>query len=365
MSGIFRFIGLFVKTDNNLVLYNSLTGKPFLDSPGAIYKYLLGNKKYSNLKHVWAFEEPDRIDLPGCEKVKQDSFKYFITALRAKYWITNVNIERGLHFKKKNILYLNTWHGVSFNTIGNSVPERKDYNCTNVDFFCYESEYHKKILMRDLIIREEAMLKSGLPRNDELYNVSPESIISLKKTLNLPLDKKIILYAPTWRDSEDMGKDYTLIPPIDFKMWEKNIGKDYIVLLRTHHFTTKLINVTFNDFVRDFTTYPRINDLYKVSDILISDYSACIADFSILERPVICFAYDYDIYKYKRGLYVDLDVVMPNGIMKSEEEVVNHILTIDYNAECEKTKSMIKDKYTNIGSHATEICVNKLFPNYN
>lgn len=361
MSGIFRFIGLFVKTDNNLVLYNSLTGKPFLDSPGAIYKYLLGNKKYSNLKHVWAFSEPDKIDLPGCSKVKQDSIKYFITALRARYWITNVNIERGLHFKKKNILYLNTWHGVSFNTIGNSVPERNDYNCTNVDFFCYESEYHKNILIRDLIIREEAMLKSGLPRNDELYNVSTEIILALKKSLNLPLDKKIILYAPTWRDSEDMGKDYTLILPIDFNIWEKNMGKDYIVLLRTHHFTTKLINVTFNDFVRDFTSYPRINDLFKVSDILISDYSACIADFSILERPVICFAYDYDTYKDKRGLYIDLDKEMPNGIMKTEADVVNHIITLDYRAECKKTKEMIKDKYTYIGGHATEICVNKMF----
>ena len=124
---------------------------------------------------------------------------------------------------------------------------------------------------------------------------------------------------------------------------------------------TKLLGVEFDDFCLDYTSYPDINDLFKVADILISDYSACIADYSILERPVICFAYDYDDYKSTRGLYIDFDKEMPNGIFKTEDDVIEHIKTMDYVLECSKTKKMIKDKYTYIGGSATKMCVQAMF----
>ena len=108
-------------------------------------------------------------------------------------------------------------------------------------------------------------------------------------------------------------------------------------------------------------SYPVINDLFKVADILISDYSACIADYSILERPVICFAYDYDDYKSTRGLYIDFAKEMPNGILDTEDKVIEHILTMDYQKECEKTREMVKNKFTYLGGHATEMCVEKMF----
>lgn len=360
MGFVFRTIGRFIKTEENLVLINSMTGKTFYSSPRAIYDYLQNSSKYDHLRFVWSFIHPEESDLT-CEKVKQDSFRYFLTALKAKYWITDVNIERGLRFKKKSTIYMNTWHGVAFNYVGNAVVGRNDYNCDNVDFFCYESDYQKKIFIRDFNVREDNMLPSGLPRNDELYHINKDEIVNLKNQMSLPLNKRIILYAPTWRDSYDKGADYVLAPPINFEKWYKEIGEDYIVLLRTHHFTTKLMNVEFNEFVRDFTSYPRINDLFKVSDVLISDYSACIADYSILERPIICFAYDYYEYKKSRGLYVDFNEIMPNGVMFSEQEVIKKIQTMDYRVECEKTKEMIKDKFTYIGGNATSICVEAMF----
>lgn len=360
MSAVFRTIGVFIKQDPNLVLYNSMIGRANYDSPTAIFNYLKANPKYARLEHVWAFNNPDAADYIGCKKIKMDSFQYFITALRAGYWITNVNIERGLSFKKKRTRYLNTWHGVAFNHIGNDVAGRSDYDSRKVNFICYESEYSKKILMRALGAEEKSMLASGLPRNDELYSVNPDEVVRIKKSLGILSDRKVILYAPTWRDSSDMGKDYVLSPPINFEYWKESLGDKYVILLRTHHLTTKLMNVKFDEFVIDVTSYPRINDLFKVSDILISDYSACIADFSILERPVICFAYDYDEYKTHRGLYIDLEKEMPNGVFKNERDIINHILTMNYDAECDKARKL-KAKFTNIGGNATQICVEALF----
>lgn len=204
------------------------------------------------------------------------------------------------------------------------------------------------------------MIPTGLPRNDALYNTTPAEIKTLKEKLGLPLDKKLILCTPTWRDSTDNGQTYAIKPPINVDYWENEL-KNYVVMLRTHAYTNKLLGIEFNDFIRDFTTYPQINDLFKVADILISDYSSCIADFSILERPIICFAYDYEDYCAIRGLYLDMEKAMPSGVKRTEQEVISQIKSMDYAAECKLSKEMIKDKITNIGGHATEICVNKMF----
>ena len=175
------------------------------------------------------------------------------------------------------------------------------------------------------------------------------------------MDKRIILYAPTWRDSTDNGQTYAIKPPINVDYWQQELQDEYVVLLRTHAYTNKLLGITFNDFIRDFTSYPVINDLFKVSDILISDYSSCIPDFSILERPIVCFAYDYEDYKKARGLYLDFEKAMPSGVKRTEQEVIAQIKSMDYQEECRKSKEMIKDRITNIGGHATEICVQKMF----
>lgn len=356
-----RVIGFLVPIDKKMILFSAHSRK-YNDSPKAIYEYMIANPAYKDYKYVWALEDPEHVELPGpAIKIKADTPKYFITSMKAKYWVTCVDIERHLHYKKKQQLYLNTWHGLSFNHIGNDVPGRNDFDFRAVDFMCYESEYHKKVLMGAFRTREEAMIPTGLPRNDELYRTTEEEIIHLKKELGLPLDKKLILYAPTWRDSTDNGQTYAIKPPINVDYWEKKLKDNYIVLLRTHAYTNKLLGVEFNGFIRDFTTYPRINDLFKISDVLISDYSACIGDYSILERPIICFAYDYEPYSKARGLYLDLETAMPSGVKQTEEKVIEQILTMDYQNECDKTRDMIKNRLTYIGGHATELCVKKMF----
>ena len=360
VSSALRLLGKFVPMDNKMVLFSSL-GRKYNDSPKAIYEYMMSLLPFKDYKMVWALDDPENTSIPGTPiKIKSDTITYFKYALKAKYWITSVNIERSLHFKKKDCVYLNTWHGTALNKMGNEWPGRNDFDFSHINFFCYESEYQKQHCFAAFKTREEAMIPTGLPRNDSLYRVTQEEVMEIKKRLNLPLDKKIILYAPTWRDSNDHGENYVLQPPIHIDYWEDRLKEDYIILFRTHHYTTKLLGVTFNSFVRNYIDYPVVNDLFKVSDILISDYSSCITDFSILERPIICFGYDYDEYRAYPGLNIDFDKELPSGVLRTEEEVVNHIMKMDYEKECLKTKEF-KNKYTNIGGHATEICVEKMF----
>ena len=187
-----------------------------------------------------------------------------------------------------------------------------------------------------------------------------EEIKALKEKLGLPLDKKVILYAPTWRDSNDGGQSYSLRPPMNMDYWQQQLESEFVMLFRMHAYTNKVMGLTYNDFMRDVSEYPSINDLMKVSDILISDYSACIVDYSILERPIICFAYDYEEYSRTRGVNLDFEKEMPSGVKRTEQEVINHIKNMNYLAECEHTKSF-KNKYTYIGGQATQICVETLF----
>ncbi len=361
VSVALRFIGLFVKTDDKIVIFSGHSRK-YNDSPRRLYEYMLSQSRFSDMRFVWALENlEDAMGIPGNpEIVKADTFKYFLTTLKAKYWITCVNIDRNLKYKKKNTKYLNTWHGTPLKTIGNSAVGRKDYNFSHIDFFCSAGEYEKEIYIRDFNLNPDNIINTGLPRNDELYSVTEIEKSQIREKLGIPAEKKVILYAPTWRDSNDKGKEYAIKPPINIKKWKDKISDEYVLLFRTHPYTNKLLGVEFDDFVRDYTNYPCINDLLKMTDVLISDYSAVIFDFSILERPIISFAYDYEEYAKARGLYLDLYEVLKGRIFKDEDAVINHIYTMNYEEECKFTKAF-KNRFLEYGGNAAEACVKKLF----
>lgn len=361
ISSILKIIGLFVRQDKNLILFSGHSRK-YNDSPKAIYEYIINNpNKFNGYKFIWALEDIN-VKIPGNpKKVKSDTLAYFICSLKARYWVTCVNIERSLHYKKNGCRYLNTWHGTPFKYIGNDAIGRKDYDFGNIDLFCYASEFEKPIYKRAFKVKEESLIATGLPRNDTLYNVTSIEIAEIKKRLGIPHEKKVILYAPTWRDSTDGGKSCAIAPPINPKKWQKELGNEYVILFRMHSYTNKLIGIQFNEVLRDFSEYHDINDLFKISDVLISDYSASMADYCILERPILCFAYDYDDYKSSRGLYIDYHQEVPSGILRTEDEVIRYIKSMDYEAECGKTKDMLKSKLVNYGGNATEQCVKYLF----
>lgn len=359
MSGFFRFVGLFVKTQKNLVLMNG-HGYRYNDSPKAIFLKMKELGMLDKYEVIWALKEPDKYDILGARKIKMDSWKYFITALSAKYWISCVNIERGLHFKKKNTIYLNTWHGASLNWVGNAVGNRNDFHFEHIDFFCYNGEYEHDFIMRDFNVREEALIPTGYPRNDSLYTVTDETRKRLRERLKVPENKRVILYAPTWRETEDNGRSYKLAPPIHWEKWERLLGDKYVVFLRTHPYTTQLMNVRFNEFVRDFIEYPDVNDLLTAADILISDYSCIQLDYSILGRAQFCYGYDYEAYKAERGFYFDLETVLPNGVITDEDELLSRILHID-DSEEEKKSRKFQEDHMEYGGHASEKCIEYVF----
>lgn len=359
MSAAFRFIGLFVRTDESLVLMNG-HGFRYNDSPRAIFEKMAELGMLERYRVVWALRDAEKYEIEGAEKIEIDTPRYFITALKAKYWISCVNIERALHFKKKRTVYLNTWHGASLNHVGNAVSKRNDFHYEHVNFFCINGEYERELVIRDFNLLPSSLLASGYPRNDALYAATKETESDLRASLGIPAGKKVILYAPTWRDSTDGGASHKLAPPINWQRWKRELGENFVVLLRTHPYTTKLMNVEFDDFVINCTDYPRINDLMIASDLLISDYSSTILDYSILEKPIICFGYDFEEYSAQRGFYFDMETVMPSGVIRNEESLLFHIKSLDWAEESRKTKKL-KDGHMEYGGNATLLCIDAVF----
>ena len=358
MSFIFRLIGLFVPVDPDLVLFVSFMGTKYNDSPRAISEYLARNERYAHLRRVWALEHPE--NYPQLDTVKIDTLRYFLTALRAKYWVTNTNIERGLHFKKKKQIYLNTWHGVALKTIGNDCPGRSDYDFSNIDCMCVSGAHDERVFASAFRVKPESYLRCGMPRNDRLYRADESERLRLREKLGIPAGKRVILYAPTWRDSTDGGRSYALKPPIDFGKWERELGERFVVLFRAHHLTTKVLNVRFNDFVRDCSDYPDINDLMIAADVLITDYSAVAFDYSILRKPMLIFAYDYEAYLAERGTYFDMSEVYPSEIYRDEDALLRALRSLDTAAASARTAAFAK-QFMEYGGSATQACVKALF----
>ena len=332
-------------------------GKKFNDSPRDIYNYMKSHDRYNNFKMIWAFQAPH--DFPGVPSVKLDTLKFFVYALKAGYWISSTQFERGLSYKKPETKYMYTMHGTAIKLSGNDCPGRKDFDFSRVDCLCVESDFDKYVFQKSFNARKDCFLEIGRPCNDILWHISSEQCLKTKSKLGLPQNKKIILYAPTWRDSKNSGLSYDIAPPIDIKKWENRLNNDYIVLFRAHHVTTKH-NIHFNSFFRDYSDYDEINDLFIVSDILITDYSSVMVDYAILERPILFFTYDYQEYLKERGTYFDLEKELPNKLCSTEDDLLYMIENINIDEQRIKVREF-KRKYNQYGGNATQKAVEALF----
>ena len=360
-SFILRIMSIFIRIDKNLALFVSYAGSGYNDSPKAIYNSMSNYKELEKIKCVWAFSKKEFKKNKGNIKcVKIDSIKYFAVALKAKYWITNTNIERGLSFKRKKQIYLNTWHGIALKTIGNDCPGRSDYNFKSINFMCVSGSHDEKVFKSAFRVNELSYIKCGMPRNDSLYDISRFDCNKIKDKIGIHKDKKIILYAPTWRDSVDGGKTYGIKPPVDFNKWNEELSSDYVILFRAHHLTSKIMDISFNNFVIDVSSYDDVNELMVISDFLITDYSAIAFDYSILCKPIFVFAYDFNDYLKARGTYFNINDYYPNKIVENEDNLLKKIKNCDYPTECEKTKRF-KEKFVQYGGNATQTCIDSVF----
>lgn len=358
-SAAIKLLKLFLTPDSKLIVFNSFGGRKYDDSPKAIYLEMLNDPRFADYKLVWAFVDPEKFIIPKGKIVKIDSVAYYKAVLKARVWVTNTTMTRALNFTGINTYYLNSWHGsaikkIGIDAVGDSVFVSKGKNFNDV--FLAQSEYDRQVFSHAFGISPELIEVTGLPRNDELVCESSRAD-EIRAKLGIPTDKKVILYAPTFRDYAKDGADCVLTIPFDINKWQEVLGDQFVLLLRAHHAVAKSLNIQENEFIKDVSTYPHLNDLMIASDMLISDYSSIFFDYAIQGKPMFCFAYDYDEYARKRGVYFDIREELDNMGINTEDKLISAITNMDEEDRIAVTKKF-RDKYVEKYGTATHDTLN-------
>lgn len=358
-SILIRILRLFVSKDPNLILFVSYGGRHFNDSPKAIYDMMLNDSRFSGYKLVWAFRKPD--EHPEVEqKIKIDSLQYYIVAISARCWVTNTVIERGLELKDSLTYYVQTTHTTlpklnGLDAIDENYIGFKSRVSRKFDLCCAQSEFEANLQLSMFNVTKDKVIVSGYPKNDRLSNVTMEQIAELRNKIGIKNGKKAILYAPTYR--EDMPT--IMKSPVNFVRWKEILGDDYVVLFRAH---PTVVNQTAmpedNCFVMDVSAYPDNVELMIASDILVSDYSGIFFEFGIQEKPMYCFAYDYEEYIKVRKLYFDIRDEIPGGHLK-EDELLQYIK--ENNSDVASMIRKFRDRYITVYGNATKTVVDKIY----
>lgn len=298
------------KVIDTFILYQSHTARNMSCNPYAIFKYLLQHSDFKNYIHIWAVNDIESVPkkykkLKNVVLVKPGSVLYLKYLACAKYLINSGSFFR-FFIRKKEQKYLATWHGTPLKFLGKDIKRGfLDYEVTQKDFLqsthIIAPNKHTASVLIDRYdiegIYSGMVYESGYPRIDTTINITDAEKKLIKKQLGIKEDKKIILYAPTYRNSFEKAD-------LNFEQVRKDIeilqeSTDYTVLYRGHYTTEQNTNIL--SVSREIDT----NELLSIVDVLITDYSSIFFDFMVLERPIIFYAYDYEQYKNEHGLYFD------------------------------------------------------------
>ncbi|MCO8285499.1 CDP-glycerol glycerophosphotransferase family protein, partial [Tetragenococcus halophilus] len=254
---------------------------------------------------------------------------------------------------------LSTWHGTPLKHLvfdmNNVTSANKQYKkifyeqSRKWDYLIADNKYSEDIFVSAFMYPRENILTYGYPRNDILINHTIEDQQEIKQRLGIPLDKKVILYAPTWRDDEfhSVG-NYKFTLRLNLERLREELGNEYVIILRMHYFISDVLDLSdYEGFAFDYSKYNDINHLYIISDLLITDYSSVFFDYANLKRPILF--YTYDLAKYKdelRGFYIDVQKDLPGPLLYTSEEVIDRIKNIkSVMYEYEEKYKLFYDQY--------------------
>lgn len=204
-------------------------------------------------------------------------------------------------------------------------------------------------------MNDEQVLATGMPRMDEFLDADyrKEKTEELYKEYPMCKGKKVILFAPTYRGK---GKKNAAYPYelIDFESLYQLCGKEYVVLFKMHPWVHDAVPLKkkYADRFADVGKYPNINDLFYITDLLITDYSSNIFEYSLMKKPMLFFAFDKVQYSFSRGFHRPYEESAPGKVCYTFEEVLEAIRTEDF--EFEKVQQYVEHHFDYIDSGASD-----------
>ncbi|MFF9760965.1 MULTISPECIES: bifunctional glycosyltransferase/CDP-glycerol:glycerophosphate glycerophosphotransferase [Streptomyces] len=320
------------------VLFDAFKGTQYSDSPRALHEELV--RRRVDLEHLWVVRD-DQVQVPPtATPVRMWSPQWYEALATSRYVVANNHLPDW--FKKRDgQVVVQTWHGTPLKKIGHDIEsihfadqrylERVEKEVQNWDMLVSPNSFSTPILKRAFGFPGE-MVESGYPRNDILRRPDTEAREQqIRRRIGLPEGKRVVLYAPTWRDDQFYapGK-YKLDFRIDLEAARAQLGSDHVLMVRRHPNVVDPVPGAGDGFVFDVSDYPDMADLSLITDVMITDYSSLMFDYVNTGRPILFFTYDLDHYRDTlRGFYFDFEGSAPGPLLYTSEELVTAIREID------------------------------------
>ncbi|WP_226961421.1 MULTISPECIES: CDP-glycerol glycerophosphotransferase family protein [Streptomyces] len=320
------------------VFYNSFGGKQFSDSPRAIYEEFV--RRGIEVEHLWSVADEQVALPPGVRPLEWHSTEWYEALARSRYVVTNVGLG-DWYERREGQCVVQTWHGTPLKKIGADLLGTPKANLAYIASLPHRFRQFDIVvspnafttpIMRNAFRCEGEVLEAGYPRNDIFHRPDREKIAQrVRATLGIPEGKKVVLYAPTWRDDQrHTASKFKLDLQVDLTAAERALADDHVFLFRKHPKILDAIPGAGQGFVWDVSAYPDIAELYLITDVLITDYSSVLFDFAHSGRPMLFFTYDLEHYRDTlRGFYFDFTEKAPGPLIKTSEELVSAIRDID------------------------------------
>ena len=301
----------------NRILFTGLTGGNVYDyscNPKYIYEYLRDNHK-DQYEFVWMVSDPLRYGFlkeEGVKLYKHFAVSSFPVLLTSKIVVTNGSYAPWFPFRRSQYV-INTWHGGgAYKKVENGRPDadystrrRAKLTADNIDLFLASCRVQEEQMIKTTYNYKGEVLRAGTPRNDKLVTGDTDLMAEkVRAAFNIPKDGRIVLYAPTYRN---MKTGVILDSDLILKRLEEN-GDKWYFLSRYHRYHTGESNVkVIGKRVIVAEDYPDMQELLASADLLITDYSSCVWDYSFLNRPCVLYVPDKEEYNINTGFYVGME----------------------------------------------------------
>lgn len=315
---LFVFLKIFYvcPVKQNRIVFFSYYGRQYSCNPKFLTEYLLANNT-DHLDIWWQFLNPEKfgqLEDRGVHLTKYDSLRGILNLMTAKVVVTNVDYPIYVPFRKKQFL-INTWHGggaykkvaTDIHSLVSCRLKTEEQSKKLVNLYISSSSLFTKFVIRGAFQFTGEVLECGMPRNDILLGDTQSVYKAVREKLQLPSGQKIVLYAPTFR--EDLSiQDYGLDFPGMQAALKKRFGGEWVCFFRAHaNLVRQFHNLKLENSVINVSDYDEMQELLCAADVLITDYSSSMWDFSLMKKPCFLYAVDKAAYQQERDFYLPME----------------------------------------------------------
>ncbi|MGW6153781.1 CDP-glycerol glycerophosphotransferase family protein [Streptomyces sp. NPDC055144] len=356
--------------DPDLAVFSAYWDRGMACNPAAIAAKVA--ELAPRIHQVWVVSAANAPLLPpGTDHVVPGSRRYWEVMARAKYLVNNVNFPNAV-VKRPEAVHVMTHHGTPLKRMGLDQIEyptaSKGLNfrqlLARVDKWDYSvtSNSHSTRTWERAYPAHYVPLEYGYPRNDVFYRATAADIRAVRDRLGIAPGRRAVLYAPTHRDYEA-----SWTPRLDLATLADRLGDDTVLLVRGHYFyggaASPLAELRRSGRVIDVSTYDPVEDLCLAADALVTDYSSIMFDYACLDRPIVVYADDWEMYAKTRGVYFDLIAEAPGPVARTQDELTEILTSGTWRDEASgKARAAFRRRFCEFDDgHAAERVVRRVF----